>query len=133
MKDAFHVARTGRPGPVLVDIAKDAQEAELDFAYPDEVDLPGWRPPTKVNERQIREAAKAIAESRSSRSSTRAAASLNADASAELLELVEAARPAGRRDADGQGLPARLAPARTTALPACTARSTATGRSTSAT
>ena len=36
MKDAFHVARTGRPGPVLVDIAKDVQEAELDFSYPDE-------------------------------------------------------------------------------------------------
>ena len=64
MKAAFHVARTGRPGPVLVDIAKDVQEAELDFAYPDEVDLPGWKPPTKVHERQIREAAKAIAAAR---------------------------------------------------------------------
>src|ERR671938_1863537 len=64
MKNAFHVARTGRPGPVLVDIAKDAQEAELDFSYPDEPDLPGWKPPTKVHERQIREAAKAIAEAR---------------------------------------------------------------------
>ena len=62
IKAAFHVARTGRPGPVLVDIAKDAQEAELDFPYPDDVDLPGWRPPTKVHERQVREAAKAIAE-----------------------------------------------------------------------
>ena len=41
MKAAFHVARTGRPGPVLVDIAKDVQEAEFDFVYPDEVDLPG--------------------------------------------------------------------------------------------
>ena len=41
MKAAFHVARTGRQGPVLVDIAKDVQEAAFDFAYPDEVDLPG--------------------------------------------------------------------------------------------
>src|ERR1700731_2368297 len=60
MKAAFHIAQTGRCGPVLVDVAKDVQEAELDFSYPDEVDLPGWRPPTKVHERQIREAAKAI-------------------------------------------------------------------------
>src|ERR1700720_4383592 len=37
LKSAFHVARTGRQGPVLVDVAKDAQEAELDFEYPDEV------------------------------------------------------------------------------------------------
>src|ERR1700751_1412853 len=64
MKNAFHVARTAAPGPVLVDVAKDVQEAELDFVYPDEVDLPGWKPPTKVHERQIREAAKAIAEAR---------------------------------------------------------------------
>src|ERR1051326_6424292 len=64
MKNAFHVARTGRPGPVLIDVAKDVQEAELDFVYPDEPDMPGWRPPTKVHERQIREAAKAIAEAR---------------------------------------------------------------------
>src|SRR5207253_6473928 len=43
MKAAFHVAQTGRPGPVLVDVAKDVQEAEFDFRYPAEVDLPGWR------------------------------------------------------------------------------------------
>src|ERR1700760_3139837 len=47
MKAAFHVARTGRQGPVLVDVAKDVQEAAFDFAYPDDVDLPGWKPPTK--------------------------------------------------------------------------------------
>jgi acetolactate synthase-1/2/3 large subunit len=60
MKAAFHVARTGRQGPVLVDIAKNVQEAEIDFEYPDEVDLPGWRPPQKVHPRQVREAALAI-------------------------------------------------------------------------
>src|SRR5881409_4476330 len=52
LKAAFHVARTGRPGPVLVDVAKDVQEAELDFDYPDEVDLPGWKPPRRVHARQ---------------------------------------------------------------------------------
>jgi acetolactate synthase-1/2/3 large subunit len=61
MKAAFHVARTGRCGPVLVDVAKDVQEAAIDFRYPDEVDLPGWRPPSKVNARQLGEAARAIA------------------------------------------------------------------------
>jgi acetolactate synthase I/II/III large subunit len=60
MKAAFHIAQTGRCGPVLVDIAKDVQEAEIDFAYPDDVDLPGWRPPSRVHPRQIVEAAKAI-------------------------------------------------------------------------
>src|SRR5882724_11358673 len=88
MKNAFHVARTGRPGPVLVDIAKDVQEAEFDFVYPDEVDMPGWKPPTKVHERQIREAAKAIAESRQPIIYAGGGV-LNAEASSELLALVE--------------------------------------------
>src|SRR5712692_2678572 len=88
MKAAFHIARTGRCGPVLVDIAKDVQEAELDFSYPDEVNLPGWKPPTKVHERQIREAAKAIAAAR--RPIVYAGGGvINAEASAELLALVE--------------------------------------------
>jgi acetolactate synthase-1/2/3 large subunit len=91
MKAAFHVARTGRHGPVLIDIAKDVQEAELDFSYPDEVDLPGWKPPTKVHERQVREAAQAIAEARQPIVYAGGGV-LNAEASAELLALVEAAR-----------------------------------------
>ncbi len=90
IKNAFHVARTGRSGPVLIDIAKDAQEAELDFSYPGEVDLPGWRPPAKVHERQVREAAKAIAEAKQPIVYAGGGV-LNADASAELLALVEAA------------------------------------------
>src|SRR4051794_13358947 len=57
LKSAFHVARTGRQGPVLVDVAKDVQEAEFHFEYPDDVDLPGWHPPHSVHARQIREAA----------------------------------------------------------------------------
>ena len=57
MKEAFHVARTGRCGPVLVDIPRDVQEAELDFAYPETVDLPGWKPPQKGTRAQIARAA----------------------------------------------------------------------------
>jgi acetolactate synthase I/II/III large subunit len=91
MKNAFHVATSGRPGPVLIDVAKDAQEAELDFSYPSGPDLPGWRPPTKVHERQVREAAIAISESRQPIVYAGGGV-INAEASAELLALVEAAR-----------------------------------------
>jgi acetolactate synthase I/II/III large subunit len=91
LRAAFHVARTGRQGPVLVDIAKNAQEDELDFEYPEGVDLPGWRPPSKVNARQVREAARAIVQAE--RPIVYAGGGvLNGDACAELLELVEAAR-----------------------------------------
>jgi len=90
LKAAFHVARTGRQGPVLVDIAKDVQEGELDFAYTADVDLPGWKPPRRVHVRQVREAARAIAESQ--RPIVYAGGGvLNGNACAELLELVEAA------------------------------------------
>ena len=44
IRSAFHIARTGRPGPVLVDITKDAQKGEAEFLYPERVDLPGYRP-----------------------------------------------------------------------------------------
>jgi acetolactate synthase-1/2/3 large subunit len=89
MKAAFHVARTGRQGPVLVDVAKDVQEAAFEFAYPDEVDLPGWKPPTKVHRRQVAEAARAISEAR--RPIVYAGGGvLNGDACAELRELVDA-------------------------------------------
>jgi acetolactate synthase I/II/III large subunit len=91
LKAAFHVARTGRQGPVLVDVAKDVQEAEFEFRYPDEVDLPGWKPPRKVHPRQVRDAAQAIADAQ--RPIIYAGGGvLNADACRELLELVEAAR-----------------------------------------
>ncbi|MFH1826528.1 MAG: biosynthetic-type acetolactate synthase large subunit [bacterium] len=60
IKEAFHIARTGRPGPVVVDIAKDAQNNKLDFKYPDNVNLPGYKPTLKGNPRQIKAAAKMI-------------------------------------------------------------------------
>ena len=62
--EAFHIASTGRPGPVLVDISKDALQAETTFSWPPVLQLPGYRPVTKPHSKQIREAAKLIAESR---------------------------------------------------------------------
>jgi acetolactate synthase I/II/III large subunit len=91
MKAAFHIARTGRCGPVLVDIPRDIQEAEIDFRYPDEVDLPGWRPPTRGHPRQIAEAARRIAEAERPVLYV-GGGTLNADACAELLAVAEAAR-----------------------------------------
>ena len=57
---AFHIAGTGRPGPVLVDIAKDALQAKTPFVWPRQLDLPGYRPVTKPHGKQVREAAKLI-------------------------------------------------------------------------
>ena len=50
---AFHLASTGRPGPVLVDITKDAQQNEFDFTWPVQMDLPGYRPIVKAHGKQI--------------------------------------------------------------------------------
>src|SRR3712207_4951533 len=58
--EAFHVAATGRPGPVLVDVAKDALQARTAFVWPPELRLPGYRPTTRPHGKQIREAAKLI-------------------------------------------------------------------------
>jgi acetolactate synthase-1/2/3 large subunit len=62
--EAFHLASTGRPGPVLVDIAKDAMQATTEFTWPVPYDLPGYHPVTKPHARQVREAAKMITEAR---------------------------------------------------------------------
>ena len=62
--EAFHVAATGRPGPVLVDIAKDAMQAMTTFEWPSSLDLPGYRPVTRPHAKQVREAARLITESR---------------------------------------------------------------------
>ena len=61
--EAFHIASTGRPGPVLVDIAKDALQAETTYSWPTELALPGYRPTTRPHGKQVREAARLIAES----------------------------------------------------------------------
>jgi len=62
--EAFHIASTGRPGPVLVDIAKSAMQAQTTFSWPQELTLPGYHPVTKPHAKQIREAARLLATAR---------------------------------------------------------------------
>jgi acetolactate synthase I/II/III large subunit len=62
--EAFHVASTGRPGPVLVDISKDALQAMTDFSWPVAFDLPGYHPVTRPHARQVREAARLMTEAK---------------------------------------------------------------------
>ena len=64
IKEAFHIAHTGRPGPVLVDFAKDMQVNKHKMDYPESVDLPGYKPNYVANARQIKEAADAIMEAK---------------------------------------------------------------------
>nr|WP_010145501.1 acetolactate synthase large subunit [Citricoccus sp. CH26A] len=60
LAEAFHIATTGRPGPVLVDVAKDAQQAQMEFSWPPRIDLPGYRPVVRGHSKQVREAARLI-------------------------------------------------------------------------
>ena len=62
--EAFHIASTGRPGPVLVDIAKSALQANTTFSWPQQLELPGYHPVTKPHSKQIREAARLLATAR---------------------------------------------------------------------
>ena len=62
IKEAFHIANTGRPGPVLVDIPKDVFTEVAEFEWPEEVDLPGYHPTLKPHSGQVRRAAKLIEE-----------------------------------------------------------------------
>jgi acetolactate synthase I/II/III large subunit len=91
IKAAFHVASTGRCGPVLVDIPRDIQEAELDFSYPDDVSLPGWKPPRRGHPRQTMAAAQALAAAERPILYVGGGV-LNAHATDELLKLAETAR-----------------------------------------
>jgi acetolactate synthase I/II/III large subunit len=86
--EAFHLAATGRPGPVLVDIAKDAMQATTEFTWPVAFDLPGYHPVTRPHSRQVREAAKMITEARRPVLYVGGGV-IKADAAAELLELAE--------------------------------------------
>jgi acetolactate synthase-1/2/3 large subunit len=89
LRAACHVAQTGRCGPVVVDVPRDVQEAVVDVTFPAELDLPGWRPPTKVHPLQIREAGRAVAYARKPMLYV-GGGTLNGNACAELLELAEA-------------------------------------------
>jgi acetolactate synthase I/II/III large subunit len=91
IKAAFHVARTGRCGPVLVDVPRDVQEAELEFSYPETVSLPGWKPPRRGHARQIAAAAQAVAAAERPILYVGGGA-LNAHATDELRTLAERAR-----------------------------------------
>ena len=86
--EAFHLASTGRPGPVLVDVAKDAQQATMTFSWPPQMELPGYRPVTRGHSKQIKEAARMIAAAQRPVLYTGGGA-MRADVPAELLELAE--------------------------------------------
>jgi acetolactate synthase-1/2/3 large subunit len=86
--EAFHLASTGRPGPVLVDIAKDAMQATTDFTWPVPFDLPGYHPVTRPHSRQVREAARMITEAKRPVLYVGGGV-IKADASKELKELAE--------------------------------------------
>jgi len=86
--EAFHLASTGRPGPVLVDIPKDVLQEMMSFVWPPELQLPGYRPTTRPHGKQIREAARLLA------TALRpvlyvGGGVIRADAAPELLELAE--------------------------------------------
>src|SRR2546423_13328289 len=84
--EAFHIARTGRPGPVLIDIPQDLSRADIDYEPTDEVHLPGYQPKTDGNAKQIRLAAKAMANAR--RPALYAGGGvINGNAAAELTEF----------------------------------------------
>ncbi|PRI10718.1 acetolactate synthase large subunit [Leucobacter massiliensis] len=85
---AYHLASTGRPGPVLVDITKDAQEGEFDFVWDPRVDLAGYRPITKANSKQIQAAAELIASAQRPVFYVGGGV-VRAGASEELLQLAE--------------------------------------------
>jgi len=64
IKEAFHIATTGRPGPVLIDVPVDISKAEFNFKYPDAVNLPGYKPTYKGHSKQIKQAAQMIGKAR---------------------------------------------------------------------
>jgi acetolactate synthase I/II/III large subunit len=89
--EAFHIARTGRPGPVLVDIPMDLSRAEIDYEPVADVRLPGYQPRVEGNQKQIRQAAKALAAAQ--RPVIYAGGGVvNAEGSEELIEFARSDR-----------------------------------------
>ncbi|GAA2012490.1 acetolactate synthase large subunit [Brevibacterium samyangense] len=88
---AYHIASTGRPGPVLVDVTKDAQQASAPFVWPTDPQLPGYRPVLKPHAKQIREATRLIAQAKRPVFYIGGGV-VRSRAEAELLRLVEALR-----------------------------------------
>jgi acetolactate synthase-1/2/3 large subunit len=91
MKEAFHIASTGRPGPVLIDVPVDVQNAMLDFVYPDEIDIKGYKPTYRGHPLQIRRIADAVKESKSPVICAGGGV-ISSNASEELIKLIEKCR-----------------------------------------
>ena len=88
IKEAFHIATTGRPGPVLVDIPKDVSTDRTEFKYPEKVNLPGYNPTLEGNKYQIKQAADEILKAKRPVLYV-GGGTIFSDAAAELLELAE--------------------------------------------
>jgi acetolactate synthase-1/2/3 large subunit len=88
IREAFHVATTGRPGPVLVDFPKDIANATMEWYWPDSVELPGYKPNVKGHPKQIKDAARVINEAQQPVIYA-GGGILKAEASRELQELAE--------------------------------------------
>ncbi len=89
--EAFHIARSGRPGPVLVDMPQDLSRAEIDYEPVTDLHLPGYQPKVNGNQKQIRQAAKALAAAQ--RPVIYAGGGVvNANAAAELTEFARSDR-----------------------------------------
>jgi len=86
--EAFHIAASGRPGAVLVDIPKDVLQGQCEFSWPPQLDLPGYKPNTKPHGRQVKEAAKLIAAARKPVLYVGGGV-IRGDATPELLDLAE--------------------------------------------
>jgi acetolactate synthase-1/2/3 large subunit len=85
---AYEIATTGRPGPVLIDFAKDAQNGKFEFSWPPKIDLPGFRPVTDPHGKQVQAAAELILKSHKPILYVGGGV-IRADASKELLALAE--------------------------------------------
>lgn len=88
IKQAFHIASTGRPGVVLVDVTKDAQQSTAPFVWPEDLDLPGYHPEARPHLKQIREAASLLLSAKRP-VFLLGGGVLRGDASAEVRELVD--------------------------------------------
>ncbi|MEW6064824.1 acetolactate synthase [Desulforamulus profundi] len=88
IKRAFHIARTGRPGPVLIDLPRDVANTPIQFKYPDDVELMGYKPTVKGHTAQINQAAKLIMQAQRPVIYIGGGV-VNADASEELVWLAE--------------------------------------------
>lgn len=88
MKEAFYIAKTGRPGPVLVDIPLDIQNSEIEFEYPKEVNIRGYKPTVNGHKGQIKKAIEKIRNSRKPLICVGGGV-MSANAEKELIEFIE--------------------------------------------